>query len=400
VSKRKKEIKDLRLRGGVLLFALVFTILGARLCAYTPNETDSMEFFSVKITAIGESQMEEGPIGPSGEVVSNQATIFRAAFTSGAEKGQEITAVQFIDDLTPIQPRSLKVGDTVLVAQNAGAVEGADEWMYIDHKRSHYLIWLVALFLFLVVLIGRKKGLSTIFALLSTAAAIFMIYIPSILRGFDIYLMTSLISIYIIVVSLLLINAYDSKTLSAILGNIGGVAAAGGLALLMNRLLHVTGFVDEDYMLLLHLNKETPLDLQAVVWGAIVIGALGAIMDIAMTIASAMYEVAEHMPQRSFKKLFRSGMNVGVDSIGTMTNTLILAYVGSSLTMVLLMAAYHKDMLFLFNMEMIVVEVTTAIVGSLGILFAVPATAFISAYLYTRPSEWRGILRSDQENPQ
>jgi uncharacterized membrane protein len=83
-----------------------------------------------------------------------------------------------------------------------------------------------------------------------------------------------------------------------------------------------------------------------------------------------------------------------------MTNTLILAYVGSSLTMVLLMAAYHKDMLFLFNMEMIVVEVTTAIVGSLGILFAVPATAFISAYLYTRPSEWRGILRSDQENPQ
>jgi len=97
-----------------------------------------------------------------------------------------------------------------------------------------------------------------------------------------------------------------------------------------------------------------------------------------------MNELAENMEERTFAKLIKSGMNIGRDTIGTMTNTLILAYVGSSLATVLLLIVYNKNTLFLFNMEMIVVEVLQAIVGSLGILFAVPATALFSAYIFTK----------------
>ena len=107
-------------------------------------------------------------------------------------------------------------------------------------------------------------------------------------------------------------------------------------------------------------------------------------MDVAMSIASALQELAENMGKRSFWRLFRSGMNIGRDAIGTMTNTLILAYIGGSMATVLLLMAYNMNPLYLFNLEMIVVEVLQAVVGSIGILLAVPATAFFASYLYTR----------------
>lgn len=105
-------------------------------------------------------------------------------------------------------------------------------------------------------------------------------------------------------------------------------------------------------------------------------------MDVAMSIASAMNELSDHMQKRSFSKMLKSGMNIGKDAIGTMTNTLILAYIGGSLAMVLLLTAYNRNVLYLFNLEMIVVEVMQAVVGSMGILFAVPLTAVFAAYIF------------------
>ena len=168
------------------------------------------------------------------------------------------------------------------------------------------------------------------------------------------------------------------------LGNAGGVAVAALLALAVNRILGVTGFVNEDFTMLIYLDRATPLDLRALVWAGIVIGSLGAVMDVAMTIASSMNELSEHMQEKSFGKLLASGMNIGRDAIGTMTNTLILAYIGSALAMVLLLAEYNKNLLFLFNMEMITVEIVQAVVGTMGILFAVPSTAIFAAYIYNR----------------
>ena len=128
------------------------------------------------------------------------------------------------------------------------------------------------------------------------------------------------------------------------------------------------------------------INLPAVIWGGILIGALGAIMDVAMSISSAMEELSEKMRDKSYSSMVASGMNIGKDAIGTMTNTLILAYVGSSIAMVLLFMAYNRNLLVLFNLEMIVVEILQAILGSMGILFAVPATVFFAAWIYNRDS--------------
>jgi uncharacterized membrane protein len=110
-------------------------------------------------------------------------------------------------------------------------------------------------------------------------------------------------------------------------------------------------------------------------------------MDVAMAIASSMNELNEKMRDKSFKSMFVSGMNIGKDSIGTMANTLILAYIGCSMSTVLLLFSYNKNLLYLFNIEAIIIEVLQAVIGSIGILLTVPLTAFFSAWLFNRKTK-------------
>jgi uncharacterized membrane protein len=126
--------------------------------------------------------------------------------------------------------------------------------------------------------------------------------------------------------TLLLINGANKKTLCAIVGNLGGLMIAGILAFVISDKLHLTGLIDDDSIFLLMINPETPIDLKAILWAGIVIGSLGAVMDVSMSIASAMNELSENMYEKSFNTMLKSGFNIGQDAIGTMTNTLILGY--------------------------------------------------------------------------
>jgi uncharacterized membrane protein len=121
-----------------------------------------------------------------------------------------------------------------------------------------------------------------------------------------------------------------------------------------SRLAGLTGVVDQDYIFMNFLDSGKKLDMNALVWGGVLIGSLGAVMDIAMSISSAMNELSENMHEKTFAKMVRSGMNIGRDAIGTMTNTLILAYIGGSLSTVLLLVSYKNSFIYLFNLEMII----------------------------------------------
>ena len=160
--------------------------------------------------------------------------------------------------------------------------------------------------------------------------------------------------------------------------------ATGVLAIFVNKAFGVTGIINQDYLFLTMLEGGVSIDLPALIWGGILIGSLGAIMDVSMSLASAMQELSEQMYQPSFKKLVISGFNIGRDAIGTMTNTLILAYVGGSMATILLFTAYTSDFVVLLNYEMLLVEIIQAIVGSIGILLAVPITVFFSAWVFLK----------------
>ena len=150
----------------------------------------------------------------------------------------------------------------------------------------------------------------------------------------------------------------------------------------MSEVLGLTGYVDEHSYYLTLLNTETPIDLTAIIFAAITIGAVGAIMDVAMDLSSSLYELSEQVPDMTFGKLCKSGFSIGRDIMGTMANTLVLAYIGSSLSCIMILLTYTASSLDLLSREVIVVELLQAVVGSLAILLTVPCTIVICGILY------------------
>ncbi len=309
---------------------------------------------------------------------------FTAEITEGEDKGAEIPAVQDIGGAYAAREKEISAGDRIFVAWGLSDGTGEEQLQFAGYDRGVALLLLCAAFFGIIVLIGGVKGVNTILSLTFTCLAIFLVYIPSLLSGMNVYASTVVVSVYIIFMSLMLINGPGKKTLCAVLGNLGGVAVAAGLASLSHIIMKMTGFSGDDAMMLSLSTTGVSLDILGIVWGGIVLGSLGAIMDVAMSIASAMQELGEHMTQKSFTKMFKSGLNIGRDAIGTMTNTLILAYIGSSLALVLVLIMNSNDTSYLLSTEMIAAELLQSVAGSMGILFAVPFTALFAARIYTR----------------
>ncbi|WP_019230355.1 YibE/F family protein [Sedimentibacter sp. B4] len=337
---------------------------------------------SYKAEIISVDDVSEETIDSGYETFSSKTISFTAKITNGDQKGTVTNARQYMDDMVAVDAKVVEQGDKILMSSLIARDGDGKEWTFVEYDRSGVLLMLLISFFLLIILFGRKKGLNTIISLVLTCLSIFMVFVPSILKGNNIYLSSIIVSIFIIFMSLLLINGADKKTLCAIVGNLGGLMIAGILAYFISKILNLTGITDDDTMFLLMLETEKPIDLIAVLWSSIVIGSLGAVMDVSMSIASALNELSENMVEKSFKTMLKSGLNIGQDAIGTMTNTLILAYIGSSLAVVLLLVANYNDTLLLFNLEMIVFEIIQAIIGSMGILFAIPITSVFAAYVY------------------
>ena len=361
----------------VCICSVLFILIGNRI---SQNPSTQQDFEPVETAIVVEitDQRTESLM----EGITNTIVNFTAKITSGEQKGETIAMEQYIDGMFLPIPEVVAKGDKILALESQ--MEEEAQWVYAGVNRVPAMLKLGAVFFLLILCIGGKKGGATIASLLLTVGAIFMVYIPAILYGRNIYATTIVMTTFIILSSLLLLNGFNKKTLCAIVGNVGGTLIAGILALIVNKSLGITGVIDQDYAFLLMLEGDLAIDLQAVVWGGILIGSLGAIMDVSMSIASAMHELSMEMKRKTMPRLVYSGLQIGRDAIGTMTNTLILAYVGGSLAVVLLFAAYNKNLMVVLNLEMIVVEVIQAVVGSMGILMAVPLTVFFSAWIFVK----------------
>lgn len=378
------DIKNSAVYVITIVASLLFILIGNRAFSnYSIESYDDIDVYKAKVVSI--DTVEDVPGFFEGDVDRN--VFFTAKILNGAEKGTTVPGVQRISSMIAIQDKEIDKGDRILIAYTVGSESDELEWLFVSYNRVNTLAYLCGAFLLLIVLIGRLKGVQTILALSLTCLMIFLVYIPSILSGVNVYISTIAVSAAIILASLLLINGANKKTLCAVAGNLSGVIIAGLLALFMNSTLKLTGIIDEHYVYLTYVNADNPLNLISIIWGGMVLGSLGAVMDVAMSISSSMHELAEHMSRRSFSKMLRSGMNIGRDVIGTMTNTLILAYIGGSLALVLLLIVNTKNTLYLLSMEMIAVQVVQSVVGSMGILFAVPFTTLFAAFVYTNTDE-------------
>lgn len=273
----------------------------------------------------------------------------------------------------------LDKGDKVLV-QLAEDADGNVTATVQDVVRSNYIILMFIFFLFSIILVGGKRGVKAIIGLLLTIIFIYFILIKRIFAGDNAIITTILTSILIIGGTFIVIGGINKKILTAAIGTLGGVISAGGIALLFNHLAKMSGACEDAIQLSINMSSIN-FNFRDLLFVGIIISAIGACMDVGMSIASSLDEIKMKNPDITWKELFKSGMNIGRDVIGTMTNTLILAYVGGSLTLILLFMACNMEFTEILNKETIAEQVIAAIAGSIGVVYTVPITSFAYSVL-------------------
>ena len=285
----------------------------------------------------------------------------------------------YLGSVIPADP--LNVGDKVYVSISYDS-NGGIESTYIEYiNNERFLVAMIILYSGAIILIGGMKGVRALVGLIITVLAVFFIMVPLIYDGYDSILVTVLTSIGIIAITFVIVSGFTKQTLAASLGTAGGIIVAGIFAIVFGNLMKLTGAC-EDSLQLSMIEGGSRFNFENIMISGVIVGALGACMDVGMSIASALHELSVEGNGMTIKKLIRSGMNIGKDVMGTMTNTLILAYVGSSLTVILMLKGYGFEAYQIANnTQLVLEEVVRAIAGSFGLVITIPITTLVSSVL-------------------
>ncbi|MDD3569682.1 MAG: YibE/F family protein [Lachnospiraceae bacterium] len=351
-----------------------------------------------KVVEIIDDSSQEQSFGGT-ETFTSHTITFSCKIENGVHAGEIFTAEQALDDIYASSNflKEVEVGDDVMLYNGDSLVVSSSVWNFVDYYRFNKIVVLGLVFAALILIIGRGKGVNTLLSLCLTFLFIFFVFVPSVMNGYNVYIWVSITCIYTIVMTLMLVSGASRKTLATIIGCMSGTVFSAITTSTMSNILNLTGFVDEHSIYLSMLNPDKPIDLTAIIFAAITIGAMGAIMDVAMDIASSLWEICQHVPNITFKKLFKSGMRIGRDIMGTMANTLVLAYIGSSMASFMLLITYSSSMMHLLNREIIITELLQALTGSLAILLTIPLTVIVCGFIYLKKENYIAPKKSTPE---
>lgn len=378
----------------ILLIIFLLMINCITFCV-NATETELVENNETLINTYGKIIEVKEPIDVVTGTVKEKVQEVVVEITEGDYEGDEFTTnyVLSYDIEGKILAFELNKGDKVSIQITEDA-DGTITVTVLDVVRANYIIILSALFLVSVVVIGGKKGFKAILGLLYTILLIYFIMIKGIFNGNN-AVINSIISTALIILGTFIIigDGINKKILTAAIGTVGGVLSAGIVALIFNNLAKLTGAGEDAIQLSINMTATT-FNFRDVLFAGILVSALGACMDVGMSIASSLDEIKMKNPDITWKELLKSGMNIGRDVIGTMTNTLILAYVGGSLTLILLFMACNMNIYEILNKETIAEQIISAIAGSMGVVYTVPITSLVYSVL----NRDQAIYRKTSEN--
>lgn len=341
----------------------------------TPTASSQLIFVPAKVTAVLEDDAQPDWENSEGRRIGTQELEIR--ILSGRHRGEVLPLTNYLSALFNVD---VGVGDRIivrLITQEDGSYYAS----LFNYDRALVMGGAMLVFCAVLVLLGGRKGVRALLGLVFTLVCLWFLLIPGLIRGLPAIPLTIAVAAVCAAASLILLDGPSRKSLCAILGCVGGVAAAGLFAALVGALTPMDGFNMSEAENLLLYGAEKGLSIRGLLVCGVLVAALGAVMDVAMSIASAAWELREHNDGLSRRELFRSGMNIGRDAMGTMANTLILAFAGSSFNLLILIQIYDIPFLQLANTDFLCIEVLQSVAGSMGILLTVPLVAAISAYL-------------------
>lgn len=299
---------------------------------------------------------------------------------TGAYKGETAEVTNYFSSLYNVR---VSQGDKVSIRIDVNDDGGYQVSVY-NYYRVPQIITAIAIFILLLIVIGGKKGAKSAVGIIFTMVCIIWILLPLTMKGYSALLVTIVLILICNLVTFFLIDGIQIKTVVAAIGSMCGVLAGAGFSVIAQRFMSVTTYQMEEAENLLLIMGTTDLKIKDLFLCGILIACMGAVMDVAMSIASSIAELHIVNPQLTRWELFRSGMNIGKDAMGTMSNTLILAFAGNSLNMMVMIYSYGIGFQQLMNTDFIAIEVIRSIAGSIGIICTVPFVAFIAATVFAK----------------
>lgn len=363
-----------------LLTLITGIILIGILIAVPTDFEDAVIYQGVERAICEVTEINNSAIISSGLIQSGEQSC-TLRVTNGIFKGQVVEGVNFLSGSLE-KDKIFKVGDRVFstISYDGETIKSV---VVSDHFRLDKELILVILFVLLLLVFAGKKGLQAVFSFVITVLAIWKILVPFYLKGYSpvwtgVFIVTGLTLIIIFFV-----YGIDRRTVVAMLGAMLGIITTCILGILFTDLFNIHGAIMTNAESLLYSGYER-LDLTAIFMSSIFIGASGAMMDLSVDITSAVWEVVEKKPEIGRREALKSGMNVGRAAMGTMTTTLLLAYSGSYVTLLMVFMAQGTPIDHILNYKYVSSEILHTIVGSFGLVTVAPFTALVAALLLTR----------------
>ncbi|MCD7760562.1 MAG: YibE/F family protein [Clostridiales bacterium] len=378
----KRDGKKLAVKIAVIavllaVYALVLYWANSGWNGYTVTEDSGTEYESARVLSV----LEDNTVtDDSYEGYSVGSTVLEIEIQSGRYKGDVVEVTNYLSALYNVD---VGEGDWLTVRIDTSGVDEYTVSVY-NYYRTPWLLLFVAIFALALIALGGFQGLRAFLGLIFAFVSTVFLLVPLTLRGYPSVPMTVILVGLTAAVGFYLLGGWQPKTVGAALGCICGVCFAALLGALATQLIHVSAYQSDEAEALMLAQAENGLQIRGLFLSSVLITALGAVMDIAMSVASAMDELKEKRPDISTKELFLSGVKVGRDATGTMANTLVLAIAGSSFNMMVLIYSYQVSFTQLMNTDFVAIELIRGIAGSLGIVLAVPCVAAITAPLLDR----------------
>ena len=311
--------------------------------------------------------------------------ILEVEMLSGMYKGRRMVLRNIVNHNMPLLSIPAEPGDVIL-CRVAGEPEQIGLVNIVqDYGRDRFLIWMVGGMLLLIILVGRIEGIRTACAMLISAAVIYFFMLPLISEGANAVFIVTLTSGAVAFVSLVFVIGPSRKTFSAVLGTMGGILVAGLVVLFAQQHLHFSGLENAISADIVEATRTPPFDFVQILLAGMLMGVLGVAVDGAIEVASSMEEVRRANPNMPTWRLIASGLNVGTDILGTMVNTLVFAYLGVELLLVVTVTAPNLDFfksppVQLLSIGVVSAEIVRLLAGTLGLVLAIPITAMICAF--------------------
>jgi len=287
-----------------------------------------------------------------------------------------------VGDIAVVNQQKYQPNEEVVITYTKG-MDNEDVFYITDYVRHKSLIWLFVIFVILTVIVGKWRGLSSLVGMGLSFLVIFKYILPSISGGADPINTAIIGSLFIIPISFYLSHGFNKKTTVAVVGTLITLVITGFLAKTYVEVARLTGFASEEAGFL-QVAKQGVMNMKGLLLAGIIIGVLGVLDDITISQSAVVFQLKKANPLIKQRELYKAAMNVGQDHIASMVNTLILVYTGAALPLFLLFINNPKPFHQIVNFEPVAEEIVRTLVGSIGLILAVPITTFIASFIAIR----------------